>query len=58
MATPRIFFALGSHIRFGSLDFLYMGVDYDFVLLPSFVDIDTISEACPTFACTPMRGRP
>jgi hypothetical protein len=45
MATPCIRFALGPHIRFGSLDFLYIGVDYDLVLLPPFVDIDAISKA-------------
>jgi hypothetical protein len=45
MAIPHICFALGSHIRFGSLDFLCTGVDYDLVLLPPFVDIDAISEA-------------
>jgi hypothetical protein len=45
MATPRICFTLGSHIRFGSLDFLCTGVDYNLVLLSPFVDIDTISEA-------------
>jgi hypothetical protein len=44
MATPRICFALGSHIRFSSLDFLYIGVEYDLVLLPPSVDIDAISE--------------
>jgi hypothetical protein len=45
MATPRIRFNLGSHVRFGSLDFLCTGVDYDLVLLPSSVDIGAISEA-------------
>jgi hypothetical protein len=45
MAIPHIRFALGSHIRFGSLDFLCTGVDYDLVLLPPFVDIDAISKA-------------
>jgi hypothetical protein len=34
MADHRVRFTLGSHIRFGSLDFLYMGVDHDLVLLP------------------------
>jgi hypothetical protein len=42
---PRIRFALGSHIQFGSLDFLCIGVDYDLVLLPPSVDIDVIYEA-------------
>jgi hypothetical protein len=45
MANPAICFTLGSHVRFGNLDFLYTGVDYDLVLLPPFVDIDAISEA-------------
>jgi hypothetical protein len=45
MADHRVRFILGSHIRFGSLDFLYTGVDYDLVLLPPSVDIDAISEA-------------
>jgi hypothetical protein len=45
MANPRIRFTLGSHVRFDNLDFLCMGVDYDLVLLPPFVDIDAISEA-------------
>jgi hypothetical protein len=45
MATPRIRFTLGFHIRFGSLDFLCTGVDYDLVLLPPSVDIDAISKA-------------
>jgi hypothetical protein len=34
MADHCIRFTLGSHIRFGSLDFLCMGVDHDLVLLP------------------------
>jgi hypothetical protein len=42
---PYICFALGCHIQFGSLDFLYTGVDYDLVLLPPSIDIDAISEA-------------
>jgi hypothetical protein len=45
MANPRIHFTLGSHVRFGNLYFLCIGVDYDLVLLPPFVDIDAISEA-------------
>jgi hypothetical protein len=45
MATPRIRFTLGSHVRFGSLDFLCIRVNYDLVLLPPSVDIDAISEA-------------
>jgi hypothetical protein len=45
MATPRILFTLGSDVRFGSLDFLCTGVDYDLILLPPSVDIDSISEA-------------
>jgi hypothetical protein len=45
MANPCIHFTLGSHIRFGNLDFLCTGVDYDLVLLSSSVDINAISEA-------------
>jgi hypothetical protein len=45
MANPRIRFTLGSHVRFGNLDFLYTGVDNDLALLPPSVDIDAISEA-------------
>jgi hypothetical protein len=45
MATPCIRFTIGSHVQFGSLDFLCTGVDYDLVLLPPSVDIDAISEA-------------
>jgi hypothetical protein len=45
MADHRIRFTLGSHILFGSLDFLSTGVDYDLVLLPPSVDIDAISKA-------------
>jgi hypothetical protein len=42
---PHIRFALGSHIRFGSLDFLCTGVDYDLVLLSPSVNTNAISEA-------------
>jgi hypothetical protein len=45
MANPRIRFALGSHVWFGNLDFIYTGVDYDLVLLPPNIDINAISEA-------------
>jgi hypothetical protein len=45
MANPHIRFTLGFHIRFGNLDFICMGVDYDLVLLPPSIDIDAISEA-------------
>jgi hypothetical protein len=45
MATPHIRFTLGSHVRFGSLDFLCTGVDYDLVLLPLSIDIGAISMA-------------
>jgi hypothetical protein len=45
MANPRILFALDFHVRFGNLDFICMGVDYDLVLLPPNVDVDAISEA-------------
>ena len=40
MASHRIHFTLGSHIRFGSLDFLCTGVEYDLVLLPPSVPVD------------------
>jgi hypothetical protein len=43
MADHRVRFTLGSHIRFGSLDFLYMGVDHDLVLLPPSVLVDHVS---------------
>jgi hypothetical protein len=45
MANPRIRFTLGSHVRFGNLDFICMGVDYNLVLLPPSINIDVISEA-------------
>jgi hypothetical protein len=45
MANPHILLALGSHVRFRNLDFIYTGVDYDLVLLYPNVDIDAISEA-------------
>jgi hypothetical protein len=45
MANARIRFALGSHVRFGNLDFICTRVDYNLVLLPPNVDIDAISEA-------------
>jgi hypothetical protein len=34
MADHHVRLALGSHIQFGSLDFLCTGVDHDLVLLP------------------------
>jgi hypothetical protein len=43
MATHRIRFTLGSHIRFGSLDFLCMGLDHDLVLLPPSVLVDHVT---------------
>jgi hypothetical protein len=45
MANPRIRFNLGSHVRFGNLDFICTGVDYELVLLPPNIDINAISEA-------------
>jgi hypothetical protein len=45
MANPRIRFNLGCHVRFGNLDFISTGVDYDLVLLTPDVDIDAIFEA-------------
>jgi hypothetical protein len=45
MANPHIRFTLGSHVRFGNLDFLYTTVDYDLVLLPPSVNINAISKA-------------
>jgi hypothetical protein len=44
MADHHVCFTLGSHIRFGSLDFLCTGVDHDLVLLPPSVLVD---PACP-----------
>jgi hypothetical protein len=43
MADHRLGFTLGSHIRFGSLDFLYMGVDHDLVPLPPSMSVDLMS---------------
>jgi hypothetical protein len=43
MADHHVHFTLGSHIWFGSLDFLYTGVDHDLVLLPPSVSIDHAS---------------
>jgi hypothetical protein len=44
MADHRVRFTLGSHIRFGSLDFLCMGVDHDLVLLHPSVPVDLASS--------------
>jgi hypothetical protein len=43
MADHHVRFTLGSHIRFGSLDFLCMGVDHDLVLLPPSMSVDRAS---------------
>jgi hypothetical protein len=43
MADHRVRFTLGSHIWFGSLDFLCMGVDHDMIQLPPSVPIDHAS---------------
>jgi hypothetical protein len=43
MADHRVHFTLGSHIRFGSLDFLCMGVDHNMVLLPPSVTVNPVS---------------
>jgi hypothetical protein len=40
MADHRVRFTLGSHIRFGSLDFLCTGVDHDLVLLLPSMPVD------------------
>jgi hypothetical protein len=45
MADHRVRFTLGSHIRFGSLNFLCMGVDHDLVLLPLSVPLDSASPS-------------
>jgi hypothetical protein len=45
MANHHIRFTLGSHIQFGSLDFLCMGVDHDLVLLPLSVPVDPVSPS-------------
>jgi hypothetical protein len=44
MASHRIRFTLGSHIQFGSLDFLYTGIDHDLILLPPSMPIDPIAS--------------
>jgi hypothetical protein len=43
MVDHHVRFTLGSHIQFGSLDFLCMGVDHDLVLLPPSVPVDHAS---------------
>jgi hypothetical protein len=43
MADHCILFTLGSHIRFRSLDFHYMGVDHNLVPLPPSVPVDYAS---------------
>jgi hypothetical protein len=43
MADHRVRFTLGSHIRFGSMDFLCTGVDHDLVLLPPSMSVDPAS---------------
>jgi hypothetical protein len=43
MADHRVCFTLGSHMQFGSLDFVCMGVDHDLVLLPPSVPVDRVS---------------
>jgi hypothetical protein len=43
MASHRTCFTLGSHIQFGSLDFLCTGVDHDLVLLPPSVPVDHVT---------------
>jgi hypothetical protein len=43
MANHRVRFTLGSHIRFGSLDFLCTGVDHDLVLLHPSMPVDSTS---------------
>jgi hypothetical protein len=58
MANLRIRFALGSHVRFGNLDFICTGVDYDLVLLPRDVDVDAISKALSNLLLCTGEGRP
>jgi hypothetical protein len=43
-ASHCIHFTLGSHIWFGSIDFLCTGVDHDLVLLPPFVPVDYVVD--------------
>jgi hypothetical protein len=43
MADNHVRFTLGSHILFGSLDFLYMGVDHNLVLLSPSMLVDRAS---------------
>jgi hypothetical protein len=57
MANSRICFTLGSHVRFGNLDFLCTGVDYDLVLLPPSVDIDAISKALSNLRLSADEGQ-
>jgi hypothetical protein len=57
MANPCIRFTLGSHVRFGNLDFICTGVDYDLVLLPPFIDIDAIFEALSNLCLGMDKGR-
>jgi hypothetical protein len=45
LANHRVRFTLGSHIQFGSLDFLCTGVDHDLVLLPPFVPVNPASPS-------------
>jgi hypothetical protein len=45
MADHRGCFALGTHIQFGSLDFLCTGEDHDLVLFPPSVSDDLASPS-------------
>jgi hypothetical protein len=45
MVDRRVRFTLGSHIRFGSLNFLCTGVDHDMLLLPPSVPVDSASPS-------------
>jgi hypothetical protein len=57
MANPHICFTLGSHVRFGNLDFPYTGVDYDLVLLSPSVDIDAIFGALSNLCLCVDKGQ-
>jgi hypothetical protein len=57
MAQPRIRITLGSHVRFGNIDFICTGVDYDLVLLPPDVNVDAISKALSSLRLVTDEGQ-
>jgi hypothetical protein len=56
MANHHTRFTLGSHIRFGSLDFLCIGVDHDLVLLPPYVPVDRVAGMEEKLIPLPLSG--